>query len=68
MSQSIIALNIFFVAAFGWIFREENISIPEIGTMIGGFCGVFILVNPNIFDIIKSDKPYLDKVNKEDNK
>lgn len=52
------------MAASGYFLRDETISCSEMVTIIGGFCGVLILINPEMFDKIKSSEVILEKRNK----
>ena len=52
----------------GYLIRGETISSPEIITIIGGFSGAIILINPSILDKILSSEVVLEKREKLEDK
>ena len=46
IAQSMLACGIFTQMLLGWIILDEQLSLKELLTIIGGMVGVFILLNP----------------------
>ena len=61
VSIAVTMMAVFVTALLGWIIADETMSKKEIGCMIGGFLGMILLTNPQLFvkfenkDLMKRD-------------
>jgi len=49
ISQTLLSCAVFMTMILGWLVLDERLSCREIVMIIGGVCGVFILLNPEWF-------------------